>query len=215
MAHEADRGFTVVVFLRRLCDGVRHAGEIVVRREQRRAQGDALKGVGVACEGVRKIVVLKAVHQVGRLHDKGLDPVFDCAVQGLLHIVDELPIAASYMVDDDLARKAAAYAPVGEGGLQRALDPADSQAAAVVVARAEAHDQKLLLADAVLVARVIKGGVAGLIVLIVLLRGLGEGAQARHGEEHRKGQQKGKQFFHGFLLYNKIIFDKPISQERN
>ena len=72
------------------------------------------------------------------------------------------------MVDDDLAGKTAAHAPVREGLLQRVFYPADRQTAAVVEARAEGHDQQLLLADAVLIARVVQRGIAGLVVFLFL-----------------------------------------------
>ena len=100
------------------------------------------------------------MHQVRRLHDQRLHPVRDRAVQGLGDVVDDLAVARLDMVDDDLAGKAAAHAPVGKGFLQRRLDGADGETAAVVEAGAEADDQQLVLADFVGVARIVQRGVA-------------------------------------------------------
>ena len=168
VAHEADRRLAVVVFLCRLDEDVRHAGEVLVACQKRLAHDDFVKGVGIGCELVHQIGVLKAVHQVRRLYDQRLHPVRDRAVQGLGDVVDDLAVARLDMVNDDLAGKAAAHAPVREGLLQRALDPADRQAAAVIEARAEGHDQQLVFTNVILIARVVQRGIAGLVVFFFL-----------------------------------------------
>ena len=200
MAHEADGGLAVVILLRGLDDGVRHAVKVLVAGQQRRADGDGLEGIGIGGKLVCQVVVLKAVHQMGRLHHQALDAVGHGAVQRLAHVVDHLAVTGLDVVDDDLAGKAAAHAPVREGLLQRTLDGADGLAAAVVEAGAEADHQQLVLADFVGVARIVQRGVAGVVVLFIVLRGglflLGAGGQ--QGRQHRQCQQAGKQFFHGF-----------------
>ena len=66
------------------------------------------------------------------------------------------------MVDDDLRGEGAADGPVGERGLQGVLDALDVGNTAVVVGRAEGDDQQLVLADLVLIARIVHGSVAGI-----------------------------------------------------
>ena len=74
------------------------------------------------------------------------------------------------MVDDDLAGKTSADAPLREGLLERILDRADRQPAAVIETGAETHHQKLILADSVIIPGIIKCGIACLIVFFFLFR---------------------------------------------
>ena len=88
------------------------------------------------------------------------------------------------MVDDDLRGEGAAHGPVGVGLLQGILDALDVGYTAVIEGGAEGHHQQLLLADLVLVAGIVLGGVAGvqtevlragLLTLYQRLLGVGQG----------------------------------------
>ena len=72
----------------------------------------------------------------------------------------EYAVAGLNVVDDDLSRESAADGPVRIGLLQGVLDALDIVDAAVVVGRAEGNDQKLVLADLVLIAGIILGRIA-------------------------------------------------------
>ncbi len=122
------------------------------------------------------------------------------------------------MVDDDIRGKAAADGIIRKRGFQIALNRADGQAAAVVEARAEAEHQKLLVPDAVLIADVVLGRIAGVVILLLIgIRSggacrAGNGRRARAGggivlaggraggQQNTAGQQSGEQysgqFFH-------------------
>ena len=65
------------------------------------------------------------------------------------------------MVDDDLSGEGAAHGPIGVGLLQGILNALDVGYAAVVEGGTEGYHQQLLLADLVLVAGIVLGGVAG------------------------------------------------------
>ena len=109
------------------------------------------------------------------------------------------------MVNDDMAGKGAAYAEVRESFFQRVFDSTDGQAAAVVIAGAEADDEKFLLSDFILIARVVQRGITGFVVFFLFLFfGKRNGAhRAEPGEEGCRKcehQKQCKQFFHGFFL---------------
>ena len=161
-------------------------------------QDDLVKGVGILGKLVLEIGVLKAVHQVGRLHDEGLDAVVCCAIQGLLHVVDLHAVTLEDVVDDDLACEGAAHTPVGKGFLERRLDRADGEAAAVIEACAEGHDQQLLLADLICVAGIVQGRVARGVVffLFFALRHGGRSGSSQQHNQHAGGQDQRHQFFH-------------------
>ena len=72
----------------------------------------------------------------------------------------EYAVAGLNVVDNDLSRESAADGPVGIGLLQGVLDALDIVDAAVVVGRAEGNDQKLVLADVILVAGIVLGRIA-------------------------------------------------------
>ena len=117
--------------------------------------------------GGAHLVVLSTVHQMGGLHHQLLHAVGDSALQSLLHVVDLLAVTGLDVVDDDLRGEGAAHGPVGVGLLQGVLDALDVGYAAVVEGGAEGHHQQLLLADLVLVAGIVLGGVAGVQTEIV------------------------------------------------
>ena len=101
------------------------------------------------------------MHQVGGLDDQLLHTVGDSALQSLLHVVDLLAVTGLDVVDDDLRGEGAAHGPVGVGRLQGVLNALDVGYAAVVEGGTEGYHQQLLLADLVLVAGIVLGGVAG------------------------------------------------------
>ena len=205
VAHEADGGLAVIVVGCGVDDRLGHRVKVAVDVQQGLGQDKLVKGVGVCGELVLEIVVLKAVHQVGRLHDQGLDAVVDRAFKRLAHIVDDLSVAVFHMVNDDLACEGAADAPIGKRLLQGALDRADGQAAAVVVAGAKGHDEKLTLPDIVGVAGIVQRRVAGLVIFFVFgfsRRFLRRGACCQRTHDQGHCQQQGKNFLeiHVFLL---------------
>ena len=100
------------------------------------------------------------MHQVRRLHDEVLDAVGHSAVERLGHVVDLLAVAGLNVVDNDLSRESAADGPVRIGLLQGVLNALDIVDAAVVVGRAEGNDQKLVLADVILIAGIVLGRIA-------------------------------------------------------
>ena len=128
--------------------------------EQGLCDGDRFEPVAILVDGSTHFVILRAVHQVRRLHDEVLDAVGHSAVERLGHVVDLLAVAGLNVVDDDLSREGAADGPVGIGLLQGVLDALDIVDAAVVVGRAEGNDQKLVLADVILVAGIVLGRIA-------------------------------------------------------
>ena len=129
--------------------------------EERLGDDERLELIGISLCGGGKLVVLGAVHEVGRLYDEVLDAVGDGALKSLLHVVYKLAVAGLDVVDDDLRGEGAAHGPVGERGLQGLLDTADIGGAAVVERSAEADDEQFVLADAVGVEGIVLRGVAG------------------------------------------------------
>ena len=121
---------------------------------------------------------------MGGLHHQLLHAVGDSALQSLLHVVDLLAVTGLDVVDDDLSGEGAAHGPIGVGRLQGVLNALDVGYAAVVEGGAEGHHQQLLLADLVLVAGIVLGGVtgvqteivgAGFLTLHQCLLGVGQG----------------------------------------
>ena len=88
---------------------------------------------------------------MSRLDNELFDAVLLGALQGLLHIVNLLAVPREDVVHDNLRRKGAAHAVVRELLCEIGLDAADILRAAVVIGRAEAHHQNLLLTDLILV----------------------------------------------------------------
>ena len=72
------------------------------------------------------------------------------------------------MINDDLACEASSYGVIRECGLDRILDRADSQSAAVIVACTEAYNKKLILADLILISCVIHGSISCIVILFVI-----------------------------------------------
>ena len=180
VAHEADGGLAVIIGGGGLYDGIGNRLEILIGGQQRLADGDSLKGIGILGNLVHQVAVLQAVHQMGGLNHQILDPVGDGTVQGLAHIVDDLAVPVLHMVDDDLAGEASSHGILREGLLHSRLDGANGQAAVVVVAGAKADHQQLALADLILVAGIIQRSIAGFVVFLILFpghSGLGMGNQ--------------------------------------
>ena len=172
MAHEADGGLPVVILLGSLGDGLDHGVVVLLGVEDGLADADAVELVHIRHQGFLHIVVFKAAHQVGGLHDQLLDAVFHGAVQGAGHIVDDLAVPAGNMVDHDVGGKAAADGVTGDGVLHGLFDGTDGLHAGIVEAGAEGDDQELLLSDAVGIPGIVQAGVAG---VIVLFQGFGGG----------------------------------------
>ena len=107
------------------------------------------------------------MHQMGGLDDQILHAVGNSALQSLLHVVDLLAVTGLNMVDDDLCGEGAADRPVGVCGLNGILDALDVRCAAVVEGGAEADDQDLVVADVVLIAGIVLGGIAGVAAKVI------------------------------------------------
>ena len=164
--------------------GVDDGGIAAHLAQQRLGDSDRLELVAVAVHQLHHLVVLRAVHQVGGLDDQILHAVGDSALHSLLHVVDLLAVTGLHMVDDDLCSEGTADRPVGVSGLNGILDALDVRCAAVVEGGAEADDEDLVVADVVLIAGVILGGVAGVAAKVIgvslftldqLLLGVGQG----------------------------------------
>ena len=102
------------------------------------------------------------MHQVRRLDNEVFDAVGDSALKRLLHIIDLLAVTRLNMVDDDLRGEGAADGPVGIRGLQGVFDALDVGNTAVIVGRAEGDNEQLVLADLILIARIVERSVAGI-----------------------------------------------------
>ena len=129
--------------------------------KQRLGNGDGFKLVLILLDGFAHLVVLGTVHQVRRLDNEVFDAVGDSALKRLGHVVDLLAIAGLHVVDDDLRGEGAADRPVGVGFLKGVFDALDVGNTAVIVGRAEGDNEQLVLADVVLVARIVLAGIAG------------------------------------------------------
>ena len=161
MAHVADGGLAVVEFGGGFHHSLGHGGVVLIGGQQGRADLDALEVAGIALQLLDQIAVLPAVHQMGGLNQQILHAVGLGPLQGIGHVVDQLAVPAVDVLNDDVGGKAAADGVTGERFLQRVLNGADGGDPVVVVAGAEANHQQLVLANAVLIARLILGGVAG------------------------------------------------------
>ena len=122
------------------------------------------------CHGRHEIIVLRAVHEVGRLYDQVLYAVCFGAGECLVHVVDGLAVARLHVVDDDLGSKGPADSPVGISFLEGFFNPPDIHRAALVEGRAEADDEQLVVADPIAVAGIIQGRIAGIAAEIVRVR---------------------------------------------
>ena len=100
------------------------------------------------------------MHQVRRLDNEVLDAVGDGTIERLGHVVDLLAVTGLHVVDDDLRGEGAADRPVGECGLQGVFDALDVGNTAVIVGRAEGDNEQLVLADLILIARIVERSVA-------------------------------------------------------
>ena len=107
------------------------------------------------------------MHQVGGLDHEVLHTVGHSAVHGLLHVVDLLAVTGLHMVDDDLGGEGTADRPIRVSFLQSILDALDVGHAAVVEGGAEGDHQQLIVADVILVAAVVLGGIAGVAAKVI------------------------------------------------
>ena len=120
-----------------------------------------LKFILVCVYRLHQLVVLSAVHQMGRLYYQILYAVGYGTIQSLSHIVNGLAVAGLDMVDDDLRGKGTSYGPVRICLCQSVLDTLDISYTAVIEGSTKAYYQQLVLADLVLVSRIILGSVSG------------------------------------------------------
>ena len=130
--------------------------------KQRLGNGDGFKLVLILLDGFAHLVILCAMHQVRRLDNEILHAIGNCTVERLIHVVDLLAIAGLHVVDDDLRGEGAADGPVGIRGLQGVFDALDVGNTAVIVGRAEGDNEQLVLADLILIARIVERSVAGI-----------------------------------------------------
>ncbi len=107
---------------------------------------------------------------MGRLYYKVFHPIGCCTVQRLLHVIDLLIVSCLHMVDDDLGGKRSSYRPVRICCCQRILDSFDVRHAAVIKRCTEADDQKFILSDLVLVARIVFGSITGISAEVIGIR---------------------------------------------
>ena len=129
-ARLSEQGANTVLALRRQMQGG------LITREEILARGEeALSGMGVLTDSVLRSAAMQ-------------------------FLKTEYAVAGLNVVDDDLSRESAADGPVRIGLLQGVLDALDIVDAAVGVGRAEGNDQKLVLADLVLIAGIILGRIA-------------------------------------------------------
>ena len=135
--------------------------------EQRLGDLDGLDFILIGLGGRTELVVLRTVHEVRRLDHEMLDAVVDGTLQRLVHVVDLLAITCLDMIDDNLRGEGTTHRPVRIRCLQCLLDPADVLRTAVVEGGTEAHDEKLLLADTVLVQRIVLAGIPGVAAEII------------------------------------------------
>ena len=99
------------------------------------------------------------MHQMSRLDHQVLHAVCHSALQRLIHVVNILSVARLYMVDDDLRGKRSSHGPVRERFLQGIFYRFDILYTAVVKGSTKAYNQELILADFILIARIIQRGV--------------------------------------------------------
>ena len=129
--------------------------------KQRLGNGDGFKLVLILLDGFAHLVILCAMHQVRRLDNEVLHAIGNCTVERLGHVVDLLAVTGLDVVDDDLRGEGTADRPVGVGFLKGVFDALDVGNTAVIVGRAEGDNEQLVLADVVLVARIVLAGIAG------------------------------------------------------
>ena len=131
----------VVVGLRRVDDGLDDRLVVVVGVEERTTESGLVELVLDLVERALDVGVFLAGHQMRRLDHDLLHAVIDALLQRIVDVVDRAAVTALELVDDDLRGECATYVVVGECLPDVALDGADGNLAAVVVARAEARHQ--------------------------------------------------------------------------
>ena len=77
--------------------------------QQRLSNANCFDLILVAFQRLHHFVVLRAVHQVGRLHNQFLDAVGNRTFQRLIHVVDGFAVPGLNVVDDDLGGKGPAH----------------------------------------------------------------------------------------------------------
>ena len=172
MTHEADSGLAVIVLSSCLGDRRHNSLKVLIARQKRFGDGYLLKCVRTLCNLIDKISVLQTIHQMGRLNHKSLYAILLCTVKCLGHIIDDLVVTGLYMVNDDLARKCTANGIIRKCLLDRILDCTNGHATVVIVARSEADYHQLILADLILISRIILGSITGIVVLFLFFLGL-------------------------------------------
>ena len=90
-----------------------------------------------------------------RLYNEVLNAVVYSSLECLINVVDLLSVTCIYVVDDDLCCESSSYRPVRVSFLQSLLDSADVLCTALVEGCTKAYNEKFVLADLILVQRII------------------------------------------------------------
>ena len=116
----------------------------------------------ISFHSFHQLIIFCAVHQMGGLYNQILHAVCHRALQRLFHIVNGFSVPGLHMVNDNLSCESPSHRPIRISLLQRILNRLDVFHAAVVEGCAEAYDQKLILADFILIAGIVQRCVAGI-----------------------------------------------------
>ena len=135
--------------------------------QQRLCDSYLLEFILILLERLNHLVILSTVHQVGRLDNQLFNSVLHGALQCLIHIVDALAVTSLNVVDNDLCGKCTADCPIRECILDGILDTLDIFHTAVVEGSTKADYQDLLVANLILIARIVQARVAGITTKII------------------------------------------------
>ena len=130
--------------------------------QKRLSDFHGIKFICVFADGFCQLVILRTMHQMGRLNQQILHAVVHRSLECLIHVVDHLIITRLNVIDDDLRRECTSYRPVRIRRLESLLDSADILHTAVIIGSSERAYKNLVFSDSVLVERIILGGIAGI-----------------------------------------------------
>ena len=148
-----------------------YAGSILAHFTQKRLRNlDGFDLALILFHGIHQLVVLRTVHQVGRLNHQLLYIVSYRPLQRLIHVIDALAISGQHVVDDDLRGERPANGPVRIRLLNGLLHAAYILGTAVVEGGSEADHQDFLVANLVLVQRIVLGRIPRILAKIIRVR---------------------------------------------